>query len=66
QSYQNALANTPSTARLEYEKALEKVMLTLLKDDTQVYKQFVENDAFKRSVSDMVYALTQRFSPPAA
>ncbi len=66
QSYQNALANTPSTARLEYEKALEKVMLTLLKDDTQVYKQFVENDAFKRSVSDMVYALTQRLSPPAA
>ncbi len=66
QAYQNALANTPSTARLEYEKALEKVMLTLLKDDTQVYKQFVENDAFKRSVSDMVYALTQATPPPAA
>ncbi len=66
QSYQNALANTPSTARLEYEKALEKVMLTLLRDDTQVYKQFVENDAFKRSVSDMVYALTQATPPPAA
>jgi type I restriction enzyme R subunit len=66
QAYQNAMANTPSTARLEYEKALEKVMLTLLKDDTQVYKQFVENDAFKRSVSDMVYALTQAVPPPAA
>lgn len=66
QAYQNALANTPSTARLEYEKALEKVMLTLLKDDTQVYKQFVENDAFKRSVSDMVYALTQAVPHPAA
>lgn len=66
QAYQNALANTPSTARLEYEKALEKVMLTLLRDDTQVYKQFVENDAFKRSVSDMVYALTQSAPTPAA
>ena len=33
-------------------------MLTLLKDDTQVYKQFVENESFKRFVTDMVYALT--------
>jgi type I restriction enzyme R subunit len=65
-AYQNARANTPSTARIEYEKALEKVMLTLLRDDTQVYKQFVENDAFKRSVSDMVYALTQAVSSSAA
>ncbi|MBM4163503.1 MAG: type I restriction endonuclease subunit R [Lentisphaerae bacterium] len=65
-AYQNARANTPSTARIEYEKALEKVMLTLLRDDTQVYKQFVENDAFKRSVSDMIYALTQAVSSSAA
>ena len=27
---------------------------------------FVENDAFKRSVSDIVYALTQAVPPPAA
>jgi hypothetical protein len=33
-------------------------MLTLLKNDTQVYKQFVENDAFRRAVSDFVYSLT--------
>jgi type I restriction enzyme R subunit len=39
-------------------KALAKVMLTLLKDDTQVYKQFVENDAFRRAISDFVYSLT--------
>jgi type I restriction enzyme R subunit len=66
EAYQNAKANTPSTARLEHDKALEKIMLTLLKDDTQVYKQFVQNDAFKRAVSDMVYALTQSNPPPAA
>ena len=35
--------------------ALCKVMQILLKDDTQVCKQFVENEAFKRFVSDMVY-----------
>jgi type I restriction enzyme R subunit len=33
-------------------------MLTLLKDDTQVYKQFVENESFQRFVTDTVYALT--------
>ena len=33
-------------------------MLTLLKDDTQVYKQFVENESFRRFVTDMVFTLT--------
>jgi type I restriction enzyme R subunit len=66
QAYQNAKANTPSTARLEHDKALAKIMLTLLKDDTQVYKQFVQNEAFKRAVSDMVYALTQSTPTPAS
>ena len=30
----------------------------LLKDDTQVYKQFVENESFRRFVADMVYMMT--------
>ena len=34
-------------------------MLTLLKDDTEAYKQFVENDSFKRFVSDLVFNLTR-------
>ena len=53
--YQNAKKNTPNTARIEHDKALAKIMLTLLKDDTQVYKQFVENESFHRFVTDMVY-----------
>jgi type I restriction enzyme R subunit len=57
-SYQNAKENTPHTARMAHDQALAKVMQHLLKDDTQVYKQFVENDSFKRFVGDMVYALT--------
>jgi hypothetical protein len=32
----------------------------LLMDDTQVYKQFVENESFKRFVGDMVYAMTSQ------
>lgn len=58
QAFRNALENTPGAARIEHERALAKVMQDLLKDDTQVYKQFVENDAFRRAVSDFVYSLT--------
>jgi type I restriction enzyme R subunit len=65
-AYQNAKANTPHTARLAHDQALAKVMQILLKDDTQVYKQFVENDAFRRSVSDLVFSLTSGSSPPGA
>ena len=57
-AYQNAKENTPHTARMAHDQALAKVMQHLLKDDTQVYKQFVENESFKRFVGDMVFALT--------
>ena len=59
-AYQNAKENTPHTARMAHDQALAKVMQHLLKDDTQVYKQFVENESFRRFVGDMVYELTSR------
>jgi hypothetical protein len=49
---------TPHTARMAQDQALAKVIQHLLKDDTQVYKQFVKNESFKRFVGDMVYAIT--------
>jgi type I restriction enzyme, R subunit len=55
----NAKANTPHTARMAHDQALGKVMQLLLKDDTQVYKQFVENESFRRFLGDMVYAMTR-------
>jgi len=58
QPYLNAKQNTPHTARIAHDKALEKVMQVFLKDDTEVYKQFVENEGFRRFVTDMVYTLT--------
>jgi hypothetical protein len=39
---------------------VRKVMQHLLKDDTQVYKQFVENESFRRFVGDMVYTITSQ------
>ena len=34
-------------------------MLELLKDDTAVYKQFVQNESFRRFVTDLVYDMTR-------
>ena len=59
-AYQNAKENTPHTARMAHDQALGRVMQILLKEDTQVYKQFVENDSFRRFVGDMVYAITSQ------
>ena len=59
-AYRNAKENTPHTARMAHDQALGKAMQVLLKDDTQVYKQFVENESFKRCVSDMMYAITSQ------
>lgn len=59
QAYLNAKRNTPNTARIEHDKALGNIMLGFLKDDTEVYKQFVQNDSFRRYVADMVYGMTR-------
>ncbi len=59
-TYKNAKENTPHTARMAHDQALAKAMQLLLKDDTQVYKQFVENESFRREVTDMVYAITSQ------
>ena len=64
-AYQNAKENTPHTARMAHDQALRKAMRVLLKEDTQVYKQFVENESFNRFVGDMVYALTSQGGPAA-
>jgi type I restriction enzyme R subunit len=63
-AYQNARENTPHTARMAHDQALGKVMQHLLKDDTQVYKQYVENESFRRFIGDMVYQLTNDPSQP--
>ena len=57
--YRNAKQNTPNTARIELDAALMRVIGTLLKDDTEFYKQFVQNESFRRFVTDRVQELTQ-------
>ncbi len=57
-AYVNAKANTPSAAKIELDKALMRVINPLLKDDTEFYKQFVQNDSFKGFVTETVRVLT--------
>ncbi|MBN2896964.1 MAG: hypothetical protein JXK05_13850 [Campylobacterales bacterium] len=57
-AYQNAIKNMPHSARIESDKALARVMLSVLKDDTELFKQFSDNLEFKRWMQDMVYGMT--------
>lgn len=64
-AYQNAKNNSdPQNARIEHDKALSRVMLAVLKDDTELFKQFSDNESFKRWLSDTVFKLS--YSKPAA
>ena len=58
-AYQNAkLYSDRDNARIEHDKALGRVMMGLLKDDTELFKQFSDNESFRRWLMDTVFALT--------
>jgi type I restriction enzyme R subunit len=56
--YLNAKKNTPNAAPIELDAALKRVISPLLKDDTEFFKQFFQNESFRRFVTDMVSNLT--------
>ncbi len=58
-AYQNAKKNSDKqNARIEHDKALARVMTDVLKDDTELFKQFRDNDSFKKWLTDTVFGLT--------
>ncbi len=58
-AYRNARKNNDKqNARIEHDKALGRVMTSILKDDTELFKQFMDNDGFKRWLSDFVFGET--------
>lgn len=58
-AYQNARLNSDKqNARIEHDKALNRVMTAVLKDDTELFKQFMDNESFKRWMTDTVFGLT--------
>jgi type I restriction enzyme, R subunit len=58
-AYINAQANSDKqNARIEHDKALGRVMGALLKDDTELFKQFTDNESFRKWLLDSVFAVT--------
>ncbi len=58
-AYQNAQKQgDKSKARIEHDSALLRVMVELLKDDTELFKQFSDNNGFKRWLSDTIFGMT--------
>ncbi|MBW5834317.1 type I restriction endonuclease subunit R [Yersinia enterocolitica] len=58
-AYQNAQANSDKeNAKLEHDKALNRVVLELISDHTELFKQFSDNPSFKRWLTDMIFDST--------
>ena len=58
-AYQNAKKYSDrQNARIEHDKALGRVMTAVLKDDTELFRQFSDNESFRRWLTDTVFGLT--------
>ena len=57
-AFKNAWQNSDKeNARIEHDKALVRVMTSVMQDDTELFKQFMDNQSFKRWMSDAVFGL---------
>ena len=57
--YQNAKKNSDrQNARIEHDKALKRVITAMFKDDAQLFKQFQDNDSFRRWLTETVFGIT--------
>ena len=63
-AYKNAQKNSDrENARIEHDKALSQVMVAVMKDDTQLFKKFMDDPGFKRLVSDASFRVTYKQAP---
>lgn len=63
-AYQNAKQNSDKqNARIEHDKALARVIIGLMKDDTELFKQYSDNPEFKRWLTDTVFGMTYEERP---
>lgn len=64
-AYKNATKHSDKqNARIEHDKALARVMTAVLNDDTELFKQFSDNESFRRWLTDTVFALTYKQPSP--
>ena len=57
-AFRNAQQNSDrENARIEHDKALLRVMTSVMKDDTKLFKKFMDDPGFKRWMTDRVFEL---------
>ena len=57
-AFRNARVNSDrENARIEHDRALLRVMTAVMKDDTELFRQFMDNQSFKRWMTDTVFTL---------
>ena len=57
-AFRNARENSDKeNARIEHDRALLRVMTAVMRDDTELFKQFMDNEGFQRWMSDTVFGL---------
>ena len=55
-AFKNAQQNSDrENTRVEYDKVLLRVITAVMKDDSELFKQYMDNDGFKRWLSDTVF-----------
>lgn len=60
-AYQNAMnQNDKQNARIEHDKALERVIVDMLNDQTELFKQFMDNQNFKKWLSNTIFTETYK------
>jgi type I restriction enzyme R subunit len=64
-AYQNAMKNSDKqNARIEHDIALQRVLVEMVSDHMELFKQFSQNPSFKKWLTDTNFAAT--YAPPAA
>ena len=60
-AFRNAQKNSDrENARIEHDKALLRVMMAVMKDDTQLFKKFMDDPDFKQWMSNLSFRLTYK------
>jgi type I restriction enzyme R subunit len=50
-------------AKVEHEKALERVMAAVLNDDTQLFSKFQDDASFRKWLTERIFAMTYDKGP---
>ena len=65
-AFRNARRNSDrENTRIEHDKALLRVMTSVMKDDTEMFKQYMDDADFKRWMADTVFELLMAHAPSA-